>query len=80
MSTKNGWAVNFAGSYKQGGPPTEVADLVAQSLPNYALKLLEIRATKIIKELDRLMIFCLWHLLDRLVLTYLERFFRIWRK
>jgi cation diffusion facilitator CzcD-associated flavoprotein CzcO len=53
MSTKNGWAVNFSGTYEEGGPPTEVADLIVQSLPKYASKLLEIRATAVVKELDR---------------------------
>lgn len=53
MTTKAGWQVSFAGTYEEGGPPTHVADLMIQSMPRYAAKGIEVRATKIIKELDK---------------------------
>lgn len=53
MSTKNGWDVLFKGSYEEGGPPTEVADLLTASFPHYLGKWMQKRATEYIKSLDQ---------------------------
>jgi len=52
MSVKHGWDVSFAGTYVEGGPPTEVADLLTVSWPHFLEKELNKRTTAIIKEMD----------------------------
>lgn len=41
------------GTYEEGGPPVEVADLISQSFPRYAVKEVEKRVTQVIKSLDK---------------------------
>jgi hypothetical protein len=53
MSTKNGWDVLFKGTYEEGGPPTEVSDLLTASFPHYLAKWIQTRATSYIKDLDK---------------------------
>jgi putative flavoprotein involved in K+ transport len=53
MSSENGIKVLFAGTYEEGGPPTEDADLMFASIPYRLLAVLHKTATDAIAGLDR---------------------------
>ena len=53
MTTKNGFDVLFNGLYDENGPPTDVADRIGASHPNHFAKLMQIRATAYIAQLDK---------------------------
>ncbi|KAL5534810.1 hypothetical protein ACEPAG_1274 [Sanghuangporus baumii] len=53
MSTKEGMPRLMKGTYCEGGPPTDIADLVYHSYPNNLLRLLHARITKDIAEADK---------------------------
>ncbi|KAF9459685.1 hypothetical protein BDZ94DRAFT_1380914 [Collybia nuda] len=53
MTTKSGWKVLFEGVYSEGGPPSDVADRLNASFPNFMSIGVAQRTTKIIAELDK---------------------------
>jgi cation diffusion facilitator CzcD-associated flavoprotein CzcO len=53
MSSENGIKVLFAGTYEEGGPPVEDADLMFASIPYPLLAVLHKTATDTIAALDR---------------------------
>lgn len=53
MTSENGIATLFAGTYEEGGPPTEDADLIFASIPYPVLAQIHQGATQQIAELDR---------------------------
>ncbi len=53
MTSQNGIATLFAGTYEEGGPPTEDADLMFASIPYPVLAQIHQGATKQIAELDK---------------------------
>ncbi len=53
MTSKNGIATLFAGTYEEGGPPTDDADLIFASIPYPVLAQIHQGATQQIAELDK---------------------------
>ncbi|MGI8694154.1 MAG: flavin-containing monooxygenase [Geodermatophilaceae bacterium] len=53
MTSQNGIATLFAGTYEEGGPPTEDADLIFASIPYPVLAHIHQGATQQIAELDK---------------------------
>ncbi|OZJ03213.1 hypothetical protein BZG36_04538 [Bifiguratus adelaidae] len=53
MSTKQGLPILNKGTYEEGGPPTEVADLMFHSVPNHLQAQLLRYTTNVIKEEDK---------------------------
>ncbi|KAF8661622.1 hypothetical protein AX16_001296, partial [Volvariella volvacea WC 439] len=53
MSVKNGWDVLFGGVYSEGAPPTDIADRLGASFPNYMGIGLAQRSTQRIADLDK---------------------------
>lgn len=53
MTSENGIATLFAGTYEEGGPPTEDADLIFASIPYPVLAHIHQGATQQIAELDK---------------------------
>ncbi|EGO00177.1 hypothetical protein SERLA73DRAFT_52761 [Serpula lacrymans var. lacrymans S7.3] len=58
MTTKEGMPRLLCMSiYWDGGPPTEIADRINASYPNYLLKLMHVRVTKDIAEADKVLLY-----------------------
>jgi putative flavoprotein involved in K+ transport len=53
MTSENGIKVLFAGTYEEGGPPVDDADLIFASIPYPLLAVLHRQATAAIAELDQ---------------------------
>jgi putative flavoprotein involved in K+ transport len=53
LTSENGLKVLFAGTYEEGGPPVDDADLIFASVPYLLLAVLHRQATAAIAELDR---------------------------
>lgn len=57
MSIKNGWDVLFKGGYVEGGPPVEVVDRVAQSMPHFMAADFNVIRARQIAEMDKCALF-----------------------
>ncbi|KAF8523192.1 hypothetical protein JB92DRAFT_2705437 [Gautieria morchelliformis] len=53
ISVKKGAPVFYEGLYEEGGPPTEIADLINASFPNHLLKLIHQMLMKRVIEYDK---------------------------